>query len=257
MKKAIKKILSKLNYNLIKKSTFETLMEDRIFANEFKFILNYPPEIASKYIEYKKKSKAQLKQDLFVLNQLNYKKNGYFVEFGATDGISMSNTYLLEKEFNWNGILSEPAKCWHKELRKNRNVFIEEKCVWKTTNEEILFNEVKSSSLSTIVGFGDTDSHSKSRENKEQYTVKTISLLDLLRNYNAPNIIDYLSIDTEGSEYVILNNFDFEEYCFKIITVEHNYTPHRKKIFDLLTSKGYKRLYENYSMFDDWYVLKV
>ena len=77
---------------------------------------------------------------------------------------------------------------------------------------------------------------------------------DLLEKYNAPKYIDYLSIDTEGSEYEILKNFDFEKYVFKIITIEHNYTSMRDKIFTLLTSKGYKRKYENLSQFDDWYV---
>jgi hypothetical protein len=46
------------------------------------------------------KSRAQLRQDLFVLSETQYKRNGYFVEFGATTGIDLSNTYLLETEFS-------------------------------------------------------------------------------------------------------------------------------------------------------------
>jgi hypothetical protein len=76
----------------------------------------------------------------------------------------------------------------------------------------------------------------------------------LLRKYKSPKYIDYLSIDTEGSEYEILNAFDFNEYKFGIITVEHNYTPEREKIFTLLSSKGYKRMYQDISLFDDWYI---
>jgi hypothetical protein len=52
------------------------------------------------------KSKAQLRQDLFVLSETHYKRNGYFVEFGAANGIDLSNTYLLETEFSWSGILA-------------------------------------------------------------------------------------------------------------------------------------------------------
>lgn len=48
--------------------------------------------------------KAQHLQDLFVLSELDYKTDGFFVEFGATDGLSISNTWLLEKYFNWKGI---------------------------------------------------------------------------------------------------------------------------------------------------------
>ena len=86
------------------------------------------------------------------------------------------------------------------------------------------------------------------------FNVKTISLYDLLEKYNAPKYIDYLSIDTEGSEYEILKNFDFEKYVFKIITCEHNHTDMREKIYTLLTNNGYVRKYENLSQWDDWYV---
>ena len=68
--------------------------------------------------------------------------------------------------------------------------------------------------------------------------------------------IDFLSIDTEGSEYEILQKFNFYKYQIKIICCEHNYTVNRNKIFKLLNSKGYKREYENLSQYDDWYFKK-
>jgi hypothetical protein len=86
--------------------------------------------------------------------------------------------------------------------------------------------------------------------------VKTISLMDLIKKYNAPKIIDYLSIDTEGSELSILSSFDFSKYYFKIITCEHNFTKNRKKIIKLLNDNGYKRIYKNLSNFDDWFINK-
>ena len=61
-----------------------------------------------KILDSKTKSYAQLKQDIFVLTMLNNKFNGYFIEVGAGDGINFSNTYLLEKEFDWlSGWLSQ------------------------------------------------------------------------------------------------------------------------------------------------------
>ena len=58
-----------------------------------------------------------LAQDIFVIAKtMNNDDNNFFIEFGATDGLINSNTYLLEKELNWNGILIEPAKIWHKNL---------------------------------------------------------------------------------------------------------------------------------------------
>jgi hypothetical protein len=85
--------------------------------------------------------------------------------------------------------------------------------------------------------------------------VETISLNDLLKVHKSPSQIDYLSIDTEGSELEILRAFKFDDYEIGIITVEHNFRePDRQTIYDLLTSKGYVRLFEAFSKFDDWYL---
>lgn len=201
------------------------------------------------------RSKAQLKQDMFVLAELGFKRDGYFVEFGATNGVDFSNTYLLEKDLGWTGILAEPAKVWHDALIANRTCKISFDCVWNKSHELLTFNEVEAPELSTINTFSNTDGHAKARETGNTYNVYTISLLDLLKKYDAPKEIDYLSIDTEGSEFEILNAFDFDQYKIKTITCEHNYTPMREEIYKLLTSKGYTRKYTEFSYFDDWYVL--
>ena len=83
------------------------------------------------------KSRSQFRQDLFVLAQLNNRRRGFFVEFGAGDGIDSSNTFLLEKEYGWTGILAEPAKVWHRDLLKNRNAHIDLSCVWSRSSESI------------------------------------------------------------------------------------------------------------------------
>lgn len=199
-------------------------------------------------------SKAQIFQDLFVLFMTNEKRGGYFVEFGATNGVTLSNSYLLEKSFGWNGILAEPGRCWHAELRGNRNCKIETNCVWGKSGERLEFNEVASQELSTIKAFSGSDGRSLQRQNGNVYLVETISLNELLEKYSAPHEIDYLSIDTEGSELTILSSFDFSKYNIRIITVEHNFTKERERIYDLLKRNGYKRVFAKFSNWDDWYV---
>jgi FkbM family methyltransferase len=202
-------------------------------------------------------SKSQLRQDLFVLSRLNFKENGFFVEFGATNGKDLSNTYLLEKYFGWTGVLAEPGQIWQEPLRLNRpNSLIDSSCVWKTSNEVMIFNETKVPELSTLSMYSGADSHFKARRRGRKYSVKTISLLDLLAKHNAPSHIDYLSIDTEGSEFEILNSFDFNRYTFGVITCEHNDSENRGKVFRLLTANGYERQLETLSRVDDWYVRK-
>lgn len=155
--------------------------------------------------------------------------------------------------------MAEPAKIWHHALRNNRTAAIETDCVWRETGETLLFNEVSNKkhngALSTLDSFTNVDNHARVRNiASKKYNVKTISLSDMLKRHNAPREIDYLSIDTEGSEFQILNSFNFDEYDIKIITCEHNYTPVREKIHSLLTRSGYDRKYSEFSQWDDWYV---
>ncbi len=198
-------------------------------------------------------SSAQVFQDLFVLFSLNQRREAFFVEFGATDGVELSNTLLLERGYDWNEILAEPAKCWHKDLRTNRNCVIDKRCVWTKSGVVLEFNEVSDRELSTITEYSNQDGHFVARRMGKIYPVETISLTDLLSSHDAPNRIDYLSVDTEGSEFEILQAFDFQKYDVKIITVEHNYTKNRDKICALLESRGFARVFERFSMWDDWY----
>jgi len=211
------------------------------------------------------KSCSQNGQDAWVLNETNFKTEGYFVDFGATDGYEFNNTYVLEKNFQWSGICCEPNKLHHKKLVFNRpNSIIDFRCVYSKTNEKVNFLNVNNdpdkglySGLSTIDEYGSTGLYPHvfaEEENYSSYEIKTVSLNDLLEQHNAPNDIDFLSIDTEGSEYDILSNFDWDKYNIKLIAVEHNWTSDRIKLFDLLVMNGYDRVRIDESKWDDWYV---
>ncbi len=197
---------------------------------------------------------SQNNQDQLVLSLLG-ESPGFFVEFGADDGIALSNTYTLEKKFNWNGILCEASKVSQEKLVNNRDCYIDFNCVTDKSGEVVTFIET-GMGLSSMEKYAYDDMWADKRKEGYSYEVPTISLLDLLNKYDAPDIIDYLSIDTEGSELDILTAYDFSR-IFKVITVEHNYTDNREKIHDLLASKGYVRIMENLSKWDDWYVHKL
>jgi len=203
-----------------------------------------------------KNSKAQLFQDFFALSIFGKDYAGYFVEFGATDGKALSNTFLLEKHYGWRGLLAEPGKIWHEKLLENRKCHISKLCIWNESEAFLNFSEASEPELSTIKNFSHSDRH-KNRSSKQTYLVQTIQLDDLLDQVSAPQEIDFLSIDTEGSEFEILNSLDFNKHNYKVIVCEHNYTSQRKLIFNLLTSKGYRRKLRIISAWDDWYVLDV
>lgn len=206
------------------------------------------------------KQVSQLGQDLWVLKETNEKRNGYFVEVGATDGVTISNTYLLEKDYDWNGIVVEPNPIYHNDLMRNRNCEICTMAVYTEHNKaspEIEFLATDVPDIATIKGYGEDDEFADTRKKESKVIkVKTISLYDLLFSYKAPEEIDYLSIDTEGSEYDILKAFfDSNEnvpvYKINLITVEHNSTPNREKIHQLLNVNGYERVAQ--VKWDDYY----
>jgi FkbM family methyltransferase len=199
-------------------------------------------------------SESQMKQDIFVQNILGYKQNGYFVEFGATDGVAYSNTLLLEKQFGWAGVVSEPAKAYQTDLAANRSCVVETRCVWSESNQMLQFNETTDFYLSTLNQFTNYDSFAKDRVTLEMYDVTTISLNDLLAAHNAPTDVDYISVDTKGGEIDILLTFDFAKYNVSVFTVNHDFTPERQQIYDLMLAKGYVRVANEVSFMDDWYI---
>lgn len=197
-------------------------------------------------------SYAQLNQDLHVVQFYNHKRSGFFVDIGAHDGVELSNTYLLEKDYGWTGICAEPVPKSFASLCINRpNSVCCDKAVYTKSNETVVFDIIANDRMysgisSEIVKWVKPDSE------KTKLSVQTISLNDLLDQFHAPPEIDYLSIDTEGSEYSILKSFDFTKHTFGLIDVEHNYVePTRSQIRELLTNNGYIFLREN--KWDDQY----
>lgn len=201
---------------------------------------------------------GQTMQDAWILYETKHKSGGYFVDFGATDGMHINNSYILEKEYGWNGIVAEPNPVWHSSLLSSRSCSVCLDCVWTETGMELEFLSTELPELSTIKGFGEDDEHFIRRMSHSVIKTKTISLTDLLKKYNAPFNIDYLSIDTEGTELDILSSFFNESsstYNIDYITVEHNYVNGiRNNIHNLLSSYGYQRKFASISRWDDFYM---
>lgn len=178
-------------------------------------------------------------QDIFALLLSGGKKGGFFVEFGACDGMAASNTVILEKRFGWQGILAEGARFWHEKLEKNRTARIDKRCLSSVTGAQLEFFQGKLPGLSSTI---EKSQHLK--EVAEKYMVETVSLLDLLKDHNAPKFIDFLSIDTEGNEKEILRTFDFDRYRFGFICVEqHEPLTPENDVSGLLEQAGYEALF--------------
>ena len=189
---------------------------------------------------------SQNGQDLFVLKKLNYKRNGYFVEIGVGDGIHISNTYLLEKDYGWTGILCESNKNKYDSILKKRKCKLLTDPIYSVSNMEVEFSYSSIDDLSGISEYLETSFSRFHKEIVKKEKMRTMSLNDALESENAPKNIDYISVDTEGSELEILSTFSFDKYNVKIWTIEHNEKyrsdgkEYKEKLINFMVPHGYK-----------------
>lgn len=205
--------------------------------------------------------KSQLYQDIFAVLMVGNNYDKTFLEFGATDGLELSNTYLLENNCGWTGVLCEPSPQWHDILKKNRpNTKIVTECIWNKSNQKLRFFVSDVGVLSTLEEFKESDKlsipgNTKLRiEKGNLVTVNTISLNELIEKEFNGKSPSYISIDTEGSEYEILKAFDFKKYDPVCFTIEHNFTNLQKDIDEIMKNHNYIRIFKEITVFDAWYV---
>ncbi|WCS24574.1 FkbM family methyltransferase [Methylobacterium sp. NMS14P] len=150
--------------------------------------------------------------------------------------------------------MAEANPVWHADLMRSRDVYIETKCVSSSSGETVTFIATDDSDpeLSGIEKFSDADHFSETRSRGQRIALETISLDDLLKKYDAPAVIDYMSIDTEGSELEILSSYSFAQK-YRTISIENN-RKNERAVDDILTSRGYKRVFKHFSQWDSWYV---
>lgn len=188
----------------------------------------------------------------FVLSYFKNKRDGMFIDVGAYDGILISNTYKLEKEYAWTGLCVEPNPDAFKKLRANRSCFCAPNAIYDDPNRAVSY--IKIEGYSEMLSGLDVDYDPRHRKRiqdeismyGQKYTiemVQPIRLQSLIDEYFArPNEIDYLSIDTEGSEVSVLRSIDFTKSSIALISLEDNYGDRRAEVEALLGPHGYKYL---------------
>lgn len=165
--------------------------------------------------------------------QIINKKNGYYVELGANNGLDQSNTKLLEFYHSWHGVLIEPIPSKFNELRRNRskkNSFANVACV--SFSYEAGTIPMYYSNLMTVALKGDSELPNLNQHildsirylptSDKNYTFQATAqtLQQVLNGASAPKYIDLLSLDVEGGEFEVLNGIDHSNYRFGWILVE-------------------------------------
>lgn len=191
--------------------------------------------------------KSQSGQDKLVLEFFEYKTNGFFVDIGAVDGLSFSNTYVMETYLGWTGLCVEPNPDYYKKLIKSRKCATDDLAICDKQGIDdfvgcTMFGGILKNfhpkHLERI--FKTRPEFIDSEGNFITYKVKTDTIENLFIKHQVPNIIDYLSIDTEGSEVSIMNSFPFDKYKFRCLTIEHNkWIDVKFNLITILNDNGY------------------
>ena len=151
--------------------------------------------------------KSQYGQDRWVIEEVFPNlKNGYFVDLAAGNGVFLSNTYTLEKDFGWTGVCIEPNMTSFEHLKLTRDCICDDSVIMED-GREVDFIEYEMLTdyehlLSAVDGTPMTNFPIKSKTKRIAKSLNT--LLDL---YKAPDTIHYISLDIEGSEVFVLQDF--------------------------------------------------
>jgi FkbM family methyltransferase len=195
-----------------------------------------------------------LGQDLWVLERLQGKRHGFFIEAGAHDGVFASNTIRLERDFGWTGLLIEPNPRLAAECRRSRKSLVIEAAVAAFGGPPARF--VDADNMGCLEEHVDSDMFGDERRQTTRavVVVRLLDLNEVVRFAAAMGMteLDYLSIDIEGGEFDALRTFDFQAHAPKLVTVEHNYVADRRAAISyLLQSNGYTR--SRSVDCDDWF----
>jgi len=189
---------------------------------------------------------SQVGQDVFVRGLLPH-DNGFFVEAGAADGLTYSNTLLFARD-GWKGLLVEPVPQLFIQCRENRPESFVSHAILDSLEKNVDF-WIRDGYISGTVAFGTDYNPIKKRKKIRQAKARghvvqreTYALDYLLDSIGAPKIIDYMSLDTEGSEYRILAKFPFSRYAFKVMTIERP----KSQLLALLAREGYRPIKKFY-----------
>lgn len=204
--------------------------------------MEIPPDIPAK--DWRN---AETHNGKWIVGMTDGQKGGFYVEAGAWDGIIASSSYVLEKHFGWHGLLVEPTPAFLDKLTQNRpkshcfqallsdenssETFLRFPHLHGYSCMERVFEEVKQK-VSTA--------HEEAGKELlvEKYEVEAMTLERALLKCSAPRVIDFVSLDIEGAEYLVLKDFPFEKYHIRYICLEDV----GEKLHQLMLDKGFERV---------------
>ncbi len=193
---------------------------------------------------------SQLNQDIFALLQNKY-RSGYFVEIGANNGFNLSNTVYLEECFGWSGLLIEANPKYLSDLKKRKAIVINKAVADKVGSIEFIDAGLYGG-ISEMLD----NSHINHTEKAKKIIVDSTTLESILIENNAPNIINFISVDVEGGEIPIIDQMcALRNFRFLCGCIEHNYRNKEYEYMKIkLTNSGYQIVWEGMTCQDLYFV---
>ena len=158
-------------------------------------------------------------KDAFFRNR----KDGFFLEIGAYDGVTGSNCLHFEKFMGWDGVAVEPSRTQYKFLEKNRRCKTVEKAVGfpgdtvefvEVVAGPAMLSGVNSEDFAMTRAFLDNDKASRTIT----HDVETVRIMELAGDRS---VVDFMSLDIEGAELKVLESIDFNRVRIRVIAVEN------------------------------------
>jgi len=190
---------------------------------------------------------SQLKENNLVWEFFGRKTSGFFVEVGANDPFLLSQTWMLEQK-GWTGVLVEPLAACCADLRRYRNARVVQVACVAPHQIGTATLHIAGAVSSLVPNAFDPKVRYETTE-----TVQVVTLTDVLQQVAAPRVIDFLSIDTEGTEGDILAGMDLTRFQPTLILVE--YHVYSLALHRQLNNMGYKLIRRTVD--NNWYIPKM
>lgn len=192
-------------------------------------------------------------------NLFGYKENGTFIEIGANDGQSFSNTCFLA-DIGWHGVYVEPIKEYYQKCKtrheNNKNISVINKAISSKDHEITIYKGgVLSTASKKAYDNFKKMSWASNHFSGEKESSEAITLQKLLETNNIKPYFDLMVIDVEGFEWEVLKNFKIDQWHPKAVIIElHDTNPNYKclkqdcdNIVDYFKYHNYKPIYKDAS----------
>lgn len=190
---------------------------------------------------------AQFNQDLWLNERFKHVTDGVFIDVGASDGKTINNTLFLEQR-GWTGACVEPIKKEYDALVQNRTCKCYNACVYSSEGT-VEFSEInKTHGFNMLSGItqhlSDKISTMMDKLNTFPGAIRCIrmpciTLATICHDLGDLRRVHFIKIDTEGSEYEILQGLDWDRVTVDVFCIECNDAPSFDKILEFMESKGY------------------